>query len=249
MEIIVSKTPSDLGQAAARRILRLLSEAIADRGEANYLVSTGASQFDTFDALLREDFDWSRVTMFHLDEYVGLPVTHRASFQRYLRERFTDRVHLKRAVFVDGLGDAAAVIRSLSEDIAAHPIDVGVIGIGENAHIAFNDPPADFDNEAAYHIVDLDEACRRQQVGEGWFASVQDVPQRAVSMTPRQIMRCRHIVSPVPGARKANAIRAMLSAAATDPMVPATLLRTHPSFYLYLDTDSAGLCSEEMLRP
>lgn len=247
MYIHVSPTDVQLGQAAAEKIAQLLNQAIAERGEANYLVSTGASQFTTFEALLKLDMDWSKVTMFHLDEYVGLPVEHIASFQKYLRERFTDKVSLKRAVFVNGLGNVEENLRLLSEDIAAHPIDVGVIGIGENAHIAFNDPPADFETESAYHIVTLNDTCKRQQVGEGWFATVDDVPRQAVSMTCKQIMRCRHIVAPVPNLRKAQAIHDTLCATGIDPMVPATLMVTHPSCYLFLDKDSASLCTPEML--
>lgn len=248
MFITVSPNEAELGKAAADRIAQLLNDAIAARGEANYLVSTGASQFSTFEALLQRDVDWGKVTMFHLDEYVGLPVTHAASFQKYLRERFVDRVSLKRAVFVNGLGDLDENLCALSADIAAHPIDVGVIGIGENAHIAFNDPPANFETDSAYHVVKLNEACKRQQVGEGWFASTAEVPAQAVSMTPKQIMRCRHIVAPVPGVRKAQAIHDTLASRRPDPMIPATLLATHPSCYLFLDADSASLCTAEMLR-
>ncbi len=248
MNICVAANEKALGSAAAAKIVELLNQAISERGEANYLVSTGASQFSTFEALLTKDMDWSKVTMFHLDEYVGLPVSHKASFQKYLRERFADRVNLKRAVFVSGLGDLQENLRLLEEELAAHPIDVGAIGIGENGHIAFNDPPANFDVASAYHIVSLDEACKRQQVGEGWFPSVEEVPSRAISMTPKQIMRCQHIVSAVPGKRKAAAISNMLASQTVDPMIPATLLTTHPSFYLFLDESSASLCTAGMLQ-
>lgn len=248
MHITVSENETALGVAAATEIAALLSDAIRTRGEANYLVSTGASQFSTFEALLTMPLDWSKVTMFHLDEYVGLPVTHIASFQKYLRERFVDKVALKRAVFVNGLGDVEANLRELGADIAAHPIDVGVIGIGENAHIAFNDPPADFEVESAYQVVTLSDTCKRQQVGEGWFATIDDVPTQAVSMTPQQIMRCRHIIAPVPGKRKAQAIHDTLANDKVDPMVPATLLATHPSCHLFLDRDSASLCTPAMLQ-
>lgn len=248
MFVTVSSNESELGKAASKKIVELLNLAIAERGEANYLVSTGASQFSTFEALLKMEMDWSKVTMFHLDEYVDLPVTHIASFQKYLRERFVDKVNLKRAVFVNGIGDLKENLRVLEEDIAAHPIDVGVIGIGENAHIAFNDPPANFDIDCAYHVVTLNDTCKRQQVGEGWFTTEDDVPKQAVSMTPKQIMRCRHIVAPVPSKRKAQAIHDTLISAGIDPMVPATLMVTHPSCYLFLDTDSASLCTTEMLN-
>lgn len=250
MHIIVSENREELGEAAAEKIILLLNEAIEVRGEANYLVSTGASQFSTFEALLKRkgDVDWSRVTMFHLDEYVGLPITHVASFQKYLRERFTDHVNLKRAVFVNGIGDLKKNLAVLDKDIKAHPIDVGVIGIGENAHIAFNDPPADFDTEDAYQVVTLNDTCKKQQVGEGWFATVDDVPKQAVSMSPRQIMRCRSIIAPAPDKRKAKAIFATLSSKKMDPMVPASLMLQHPDAWLYLDKDSASLCPADLLK-
>lgn len=246
MFINISPNEAELGKAAAGKICELLNQAIEKNGEANYLVSTGASQFSTFAALLNLDIDWTKVTMFHLDEYIGLPVTHAASFQKYLRERFVDKVPLKRAVFVNGLGDVEKNLRALCGELAAHPIDVGVIGIGENAHIAFNDPPADFSAERAYHVVALNETCKRQQVGEGWFPSVDDVPREAISMTPKQIMRCGNIVAPVPGRRKAQAVHDTLASKAVDPMVPASLLTTHPSCWLFLDEESASLCPAEM---
>lgn len=245
MKISIAKTEAELGIAAASKIAELLNRAISTNGKAHYLVSTGASQYSTFDALLKEKVDWTKVTMFHLDEYIGLPATHPASFQKYLRERFVSKVPLKRAVFINGVGDIAENIRMLNEDISAHPIDVGVIGIGENAHIAFNDPPADFNTEAPFHVVALDDACKAQQVGEGWFASLADVPSRAISITPKQIMRCRHIISPVPGARKARAIKNTLEAQSPNVMIPASLLKTHERFFLFLDRGSASECPEQ----
>lgn len=248
MYITVSENDSALGAAAAKTIVTLLNEAIKERGEANCVLSTGASQFSTFQALLSMDMDWSKVNLFHLDEYIGLPADHPASFQRYLKERFIGKISPKHVVFVNGLGDVAENIRRLGEEIAKYPTDVGVVGLGENAHIAFNDPPANFETDAAYHIVTLNEACKLQQVGEGWFGSADDVPKKAISMTPRQIMRCKHIVAPVPGARKAKTVFSTLSSTKVDPMVPASLLMTHPDFRLFLDRDSASLCSGEMLR-
>ena len=175
--------------------------------------------------------------MFHLDEYVDLPITHKASFRKYLKERFVDFVpNLKAAHFVDGTVDG---IKKLTEEITKAPIDVGLIGIGENTHIAFNDPPADFDTKESYIVVNLDEACRRQQMGEGWFESFDDVPKQAVSMTVHQIMSCERIISCVPYAVKASAIGKTIHTKDTTPNVPATKLKEHKNFILYVDMDSA----------
>lgn len=247
MKLYISQTKEALGAAAAGLIAEKLCAAIRQQGEARLVLSTGMSQFETLQALLQLDVDWSKVTMFHLDEYVALPESHIASFRKYLKERFVSQVSLKEAVFVDGEGDVAENIRILTEKLREKPIDVGVIGIGENAHIAFNDPPADFDTREAYWVVTLDEKCRRQQVGEGWFAGVEDVPRQAISMTPWQIMQCRCIISPVPRKVKDYAIHAVLSSNATDPMVPGTLLKEHEDFHLFTDRDSTSLCSEELL--
>lgn len=249
MRIHIEKTNEALGVAAAECIAKELNEAIALRGEANYLVSTGASQFTTFTALVaRKDIDWTKVTMYHLDEYVDLPESHIASFRKYLKERFADLVPLKRAVYVNGEGDVDKRLQELEEEFSRIVIDVGAIGIGENAHIAFNDPPAQFDKECAYHVVDLNQTCKQQQVNEGWFATLDDVPVQAISMTPKQIMRCRKIVSVVPGVRKADAIYKTLTSDHVDPMVPATLLATHPCIDLFIDEGSASLCDEQLLK-
>jgi glucosamine-6-phosphate deaminase len=203
------------------------------------VLSTGASQFDTLDALTKEEgIAWNCVEMFHLDEYIGLPVTHPASFRKYLQERFVDRVAPLAAVhFVDGTEENIA---ALTEELRRAPIDLGLIGIGENGHIAFNDPPADFDTKEAYIVVNLNDTCKQQQLGEGWFATMDEVPKQAVSMTPYQIMQCERIVSCVPYAVKADAIEKTLRAESVTNLVPATLLKTHPDFILYLDRDSAA---------
>lgn len=239
MNIHVYRTPQEMGAEAAHLIAEKLNAAIARKGEARLLLSTGASQFEMMDALTRMPVDFSRVTMFHLDEYVALPVTHIASFRKYLQERFVDKVPPKEAVFVNGEGDVQANIAELTAKIKEAPIDVGVIGIGENGHIAFNDPPADFDTEASYKVVDLDERCKRQQVGEGWFATVDDVPKQAISMTVRQIMACACIVSVVPHAVKAEAVKNTLEQEVTN-LVPATILKTHADWSLFLDSESAA---------
>ena len=239
MNIHINPTAETLGIEAARLTARLLREAIAERGEARVVLSTGSSQFETLQALISEDVDWSKVTMFHLDEYVSLPESHPASFRKYLKERFVSKVPLKAAYFVDGEGDVAGNIAALSRELKKEPVDVGVIGIGENGHIAFNDPPADFDTEEAYKIVDLDERCKKQQVGEGWFADVDSVPKQAITMCVKQILSCRHIISAVPHNVKAEAILHTVTKPVT-PDVPATILKMHPDWRLFLDSQSAA---------
>ena len=247
MQIYVGKNTEDMGQKAAADAAALLRETIAKKGEARLALSTGASQFEALAALVNEDVDWTKVTMFHLDEYVQLPESHPASFRKYLKERFVSKVPLKKAYFVNGEADTAETIAALTEAITAAPVDVGLIGIGENAHVAFNDPPADFDTKASYIVVNLDHRCRLQQVGEGWFATEANVPKQAISMTVSQIMRCEHILTIVPHDVKADAIRKTLTAAEVTPMVPASVLRTHTDWRLYLDADSAKDTPPEVL--
>lgn len=239
MELRICKNSEELGKSAAKYVAQLLKDVIAEKGYARLCLSTGASQFDTLKALVKESgIKWNCVEMFHLDEYVDLPITHIASFRKYLKERFVDKVGPLKAVnFVDGTKEGIA---HLTEQIRKEPIDIGLIGIGENGHIAFNDPPADFDTKEAYIIVELDERCKKQQMGEGWFETIDDVPTKAVSMTAYQIMQCKHIVSCVPNAVKAEAIKNTLTAKKVTPMVPATLLSTHPDWILYVDENSAS---------
>jgi len=239
MEIIKSKTAEDLGIAAGKKAAEKLNAAIAKKGSARLILSTGASQFETLNTLVKEDVDWSKVEMFHLDEYVNLPETHPASFRKYLKERFINIVEPKAAYLVDG-DHPERTISFLTEKIAEAPIDVALIGVGENAHIAFNDPPADFDTKESYIIVNLDEKCRMQQVGEGWFDGIEDVPAQAISMTPYRIMQSETIISAVPHGVKANAIKLMIEAKETTNMVPATLLKEHKDIYLFVDENSAG---------
>lgn len=239
IDISISQTPEEMGLKAAQKIACLIREAISKHGNARIVLSTGASQFEMFKALVQEDVQWGKVEMFHLDEYVNLPVSHPASFRKYLSERFVNKVHPGAAYFVNGEGNVQDNIANLTRELRRDRIDVGVIGIGENGHIAFNDPPADFDSQEAYRIVNLDERCRMQQVGEGWFATLEDVPKQAVSMLPRQIMACESIVSVVPHAVKAEAVYNTLTRA-VDPMVPATLLKKHCRWHLFLDADSAS---------
>ena len=237
MEIRICETADALGKSAAKFVADELRKIINNKGYARIALSTGASQFDTLKYLVLEDVDWSKVEMFHLDEYVDLPETHPASFRKYLRERFVEKVGtLKSVNFVDGTKEG---ILSITKKITADDIDIGLIGIGENTHIAFNDPPADFDTNESYIVVNLDEACRRQQLGEGWFPTIDDVPRQAVSMTVSQIMKCKKIISCVPYSVKANAVMKTLKTKETTNLVPATKLKEHPDFTLYVDMDSA----------
>jgi len=239
MNIHISATPEELGSEAANQTADILNKVIEQQRHARIVLSTGASQFIFLQALAKKKIDWSKVEMFHLDEYVGLPQSHPASFRKYLRERFLSYAPVAKAHLVDGEGDVAAHIAELCAEIAKAPIDLALIGIGENAHIAFNDPPADFQTTQAYKIVDLDDACKAQQVREGWFATVESVPKKAITMTVRQILSSKTIISCVPHLQKAKAIQNTLKDGITET-VPATILKTHADWYLYLDKASAS---------
>ncbi|RAP75969.1 glucosamine-6-phosphate deaminase [Paenibacillus montanisoli] len=239
MDIHVLENAQQLGEQAAAHAAVILQGAIDRQGRARLLLSTGSSQFEFFKSFVMQPVDWSKVEMFHLDEYAGIEASHPASFQAYLLERFIRQVDLGGYHLVDGSGDLRATIAGLNEAIREAPIDLAMIGIGENAHIAFNDPPADFDTEEPYIVVELDEACKRQQVGEGWFAGLEDVPTHAITMSVRQILKSKVILSCVPHAVKAKAVRLTLASELT-PNVPSTMLRTHSNWTLYLDRESAA---------
>lgn len=241
MQCSISATSQEMGKRAAEKVAELIRETVREKGKARLLVSTGQSQFEFFEEITAMDIPWESVEIFHLDEYIGLPITHPASFRKYLKERFIDKIGPAQMHYISGEGDIAAVIDEVTESIRKSPIDIGIIGIGENGHIAFNDPPADFETKAAYHVVSLDERCRMQQVGEGWFSSLEEVPRQAISATVPQILSCRTIVSIVPHKVKAEAVRNTLEAPAVTNLIPATALREHPRWYLYLDADSASL--------
>jgi glucosamine-6-phosphate deaminase len=241
MNIKVFSSKADLAEVAANDAASAIRAAIRERGEARIIAATGASQFAFLDVLTKaKEIDWSRVEMFHLDEYVGLSEAAPASFCRYLRERLIDKVGLTRYHLIDGTLEPKVAIERVSAEIRKAPIDVAFVGVGENGHLAFNDPPADFETEDAYIVVDLDEACRRQQLGEGWFPSLDDVPRRAISMTIRQMMKAKQIVCVVPDARKAPAVAACFGGEVS-PMAPASILQQHPNATIYLDAESAGL--------
>ena len=232
----------DMGAAAAGAGIAKLKEVLADKGSASIIVATGVSQFDILAILTKSDLPWNKITAFHLDEYVGLPITHGASFRKYLWERFVTQLPLPPAAFhfLDGEGDAEAECERVSELISACAIDVAFVGVGENGHLAFNDPPADFETEKPYLVVDLDDACRRQQLGEGWFPDFESVPSRAISMSIRQIMKSDTIICTVPDERKAEAVKNATQGPIT-PEVPASILQDHPNCRMFLDTASASL--------
>ena len=241
MTIKVFSSKATLAQAAADHAAAIIRDAISEHGEARIIAATGASQFDFLEALTKiTDIDWDRVEMFHLDEYVGITDQAPASFCRYLRERLIDKVGLKKYHLLDGTQAPAAVIARISAEIRKAPIDIAFVGVGENGHLAFNDPPADFDTEEAYIVVNLDEACRKQQLGEGWFPTLADVPRQAISMTIKQIMKAEQILCIAPDARKANAIKACFSGEIS-PMAPASILQRHQNAMIYLDKESASL--------
>ncbi len=233
-----------MGANAGKMAGELIRKAISERGRANVILATGTSQFETINHLIAEqDIDWSKVNMFHLDEYIGLPVTHVASFRKYLRERFLDRVPaLNASYLINGEEDPEAECERIGEAILAHPIDVALVGIGENGHLAFNDPPADFETERPYLIVNLDEQCRKQQFNEGWFGSPEEVPTQAISMSVRQIMKSASIICSVPDARKAQAVKNSVEEDVSN-IFPSSILQLHPDCTLFLDEESAALLS------
>ncbi|HEY7184781.1 MAG TPA: glucosamine-6-phosphate deaminase, partial [Blastocatellia bacterium] len=249
--IVIIKVFNDkiqLGEAAARQAAIAIERAISERGRARIIAATGASQFEFLNALIKTPgIDWTKVEMFHLDEYAGLPVTHPASFRKYLLERLIEPAGIANYHLIDGEADPNEVCKRLGEEINAAPIDVAFVGIGENGHLAFNDPPADFGTDEAYIVVDLDEDCRRQQVGEGWFAGLDGVPKQAISMTVKQILKAREIVCVAPEARKAQAVKNCFENEIS-PNFPASILRAHGDTSVYLDTESSSLLNLQALE-
>jgi glucosamine-6-phosphate deaminase len=246
MKIVVGENKVESGRRAAREGAELIRAAIKDRGGANIILATGASQFEMLEELTKAtDLNWNQVIAFHLDEYAGLPITHPASFRLYLWKRFVSRLPVPPRTFcyIDAEGDLVGECRMLNQFIKGHEIDVAFIGIGENGHLAFNDPPADFETSEPYIVVMLDEACRRQQLGEGWFATLDDVPKQAISMSIKQIMKSKTIVCTVPDERKAKAVAAALEGE-VGPEVPASILQRHGNVTVYLDPPAASLLSK-----
>ncbi len=236
-----------LGKAAATQAASAIRFAIAERGQARVVAASAASQFEFLEALTATPgIHWEQVELFHLDEYIGLPMTHPASFCKFLQERLIAKTGIVNYHLLDGSQDPAEVIRSAGKAITASPIDIAFLGIGENGHIAFNDPPADFDTEEPFIIVNLDHACRLQQVGEGWFNDLDAVPKQAISMSVRQVLKAREILAVVPDARKAPAIKACFDGP-INPMAPSSILRNHPNATVYLDRQSSALLSPATL--
>jgi len=248
VEVHVSQSKRALAEAAASHAAQSLKGIIASRGSARLIAATGASQFDFLEILTSvPGIDWQRVEMFHLDEYIGLPVTHPASFRKYLLERLIHKTGIKNYHLLDGERDPREAIRQVGGELRVRPANLAFAGIGENGHLAFNDPPANFETEEPYLVVELDEACRRQQMEEGWFSTIADVPARAISMSIRQILKSEEIIAIVPDARKSQAVKMCLEGEIS-AMAPASVLRTHPKATIYLDTESASLLSQTVTR-
>jgi glucosamine-6-phosphate deaminase len=241
MNLKIFDSGLSLAKTAADDVANYIREAISKRGHAYLIAATGTSQFQFLDALvLQPGIEWKQTTFFHLDEYVGLPETHPASFRKYLRERILDRVNPGVFHFINGDAAPESECDRLGKLISTQQIDAAFVGIGENGHLAFNDPPADFETAKPYLVVELDEKCRKQQVGEGWFSTADEVPQRAISMSIQQILKSRNVICVVPEQRKAKAVRDCLELE-VDPMRPASILQTHERTTIYLDQESASL--------
>ena len=246
MNVQVLADSKSMGTAAAKQAAEGLRDVLRRKGSARIIAATGASQFEFLEALTSSrDIQWECVELFHLDEYVGLPGTHPASFRKYLRERLIEKTGILKYHLLEGDGDIQSTIQHVGKEVSSAPIDIAFVGIGENCHLAFNDPPADFENDNPYIVVELDEQCRQQQVHEGWFASVGEVPKRAISMSVRQIMKSREILTIVSGRHKARAVQACLENKVT-PLIPASILQTHAHTTIYLDLESAALLNSPM---
>jgi glucosamine-6-phosphate deaminase len=241
MEINIQATAAELGVVAGAAAAGSIRQAIATNGTANIILATGTSQFATLQQLITEEgIDWGKVVMFHLDEYIGLPVTHPASLRKYLQDRFLKQVPpLKETCLINGETDPAAECARLGKLITQYPIDVALVGIGENGHLAFNDPPADFQTAQPYLIVELDQRCRQQQLGEGWFDTLNAVPAKAITMSIKQIMKSKQIICSVPDERKAAAVKNTVERP-PDNLTPASILQLHHRCSLYLDKASAS---------
>lgn len=245
MELNISKGPAELGNKAGIAAAQLIRVAIAEKGAANIILATGTSQFETLKKLISEpDIDWKKVKVFHLDEYIGLPLNHPASFRKYLMERIIDKVKPGSFFPINGEKNPEEQCEILGKIILQNPIDVALVGIGENGHLAFNDPPADFKTDNPYIIVDLDEPCRKQQLNEGWFSSLEKVPQQAISMSIKQILKSNYILCSVPDRRKSEAVRDCFEKEVSN-LHPASILQEHNQCKIYLDTASASLLANK----
>jgi len=249
MKIIISNNSFELGQSAALVASELIKTAITKNGQANIILATGTSQFEVLNQLTKEIIDWSKVVLFHLDEYIGLPASSPASFRKYLTERFIEKVSpFKACHLVNGETDPHQECMRLGELIERNPVDVALVGIGENGHLGFNDPPADFDTTQAFIVVTLDEKCRKQQLGEGWFTTLEEVPRKAITMSIQQIMKSTHIICSVPDSRKAVAVRDCLESPVSD-IYPASILQLHKHCSCFLDKESSSLLKRIKIKP
>lgn len=250
MTLSIFKNAEEMGKAAGKKAAQILRKTIQEKGSANIILATGASQFEVLKQVLSEnDIAWDKVTMFHLDEYLGLSISHPASFRKYLLDRFINVVQprFKDVVLINGENEGKEECKRLGEIIEKHPIDVAFVGFGENGHLAFNDPPADFETEDPYLVVDLDLACRQQQYGEGWFESLESVPKQAISMSIRQIMKTKHIICSVPDTRKSEAAKNCLNGEISN-LHPASILQKHPNCEYFLDLNAASLLPKSVLE-
>jgi glucosamine-6-phosphate deaminase len=248
MPVNIYKDPTQAGIASAKAGTAIIRQAIEQHGEANIILATGTSQYEMLDTLVTKDIDWGSVNLFHLDEYIGLPITHGASFRKYLIERFIQKVTVLKNVFlINGEEDPQSECLRLGKIIKDHPIDVAFAGFGENGHLAFNDPPADFETTEPYIVVTLDEDCRRQQLGEGWFENYDAVPDKAISMSVNQIMKSKYIICTIPGSRKARAVKNCLENGISN-LYPASILQKHAHCNYYLDIAAAALLTDHRLK-
>ncbi|HZZ75639.1 MAG TPA: glucosamine-6-phosphate deaminase [Puia sp.] len=248
MKIIVKDDPADLGRQAGRKAAQIIRAAIKNYGSANIILATGTSQFETLRQLTREEVNWKQVTMFHLDEYIGLPESSPAGFRRYLKERFIQKTDgLKEIYLINGEADPAGECLRLNKIIHDARIDIALLGIGENGHLGFNDPPADFETDQSFIVVNLDEKCRRQQLGEGWFQSIHDVPRRAITMSVKQIMKSKQIICSVPDSRKAQAVKDCFENPVSN-LFPGSILQEHPHCICFLDKLSSALLEKNLNR-
>lgn len=247
MDINIYDNKEITSQKAAEKAAQILKETISEKGKANFVVATGASQFDFLRYLTNfKDIDWSKTEMYHLDEYIGISDKHKASFRNYLDKRLISQVEIGEINLINGnIEDPEEECKRLNKKISEIEIDVSFVGIGENGHLAFNDPPADFETEKPFIIVDLNTECRQQQVNEGWFDSLEDVPERAITMSINQIMKSQNIICTVPGERKAQAVKDCFTGDKVSENYPASILKKHKSTYIFLDTDSARLINND----
>ncbi len=245
VRVKIFHTKAELSKAAAEHAAASLRQLLGEKHTVRLIAATGASQFEFLEKLTAATgIDWARVEMFHLDEYVSLPITHPASFRRYLQERLIRKAKIEKYHLLNGESDPERVAVEVGRELAKAPVDLAFVGIGENGHLAFNDPPANFETEEPYIVVTLDEACRRQQVGEGWFATLEEVPERAISMSVRQILNANEIIAVVPDDRKARAVKECFEGEISS-MHPASILRQHANTTIYLDQSSAALLSDK----